>query len=148
MADEKADLCTRKPCKECPFARHVRPGTTGGSPPETFVGQAYGPFLLACHLPEEYHKDQWDEANLQCAGANIFRANVGRADKMPPAMLRCQPDTEAVFATPAELIAHHRETSVREAEERLMLIGVITLMRLELEDPKCRDMNAAKVNKK
>ncbi len=81
---------------------------TGGSEPEVYIGQAYGPFLLACHMDPDYAKDPRSPENLQCAGAAAFRANVGILQLMPSFLLRVGADVERVFATPAELVAHHR----------------------------------------
>jgi hypothetical protein len=70
-------------------------------------------------MDPRYASDRRDPALLQCAGAAIFRANVGRDMLLPEGLLRCPPDSLTVFATPAELIAHHRQVPVAEAEEFL-----------------------------
>lgn len=110
----------RIPCRECPFARWVKPGGTGGSDPRRFIGQALGHFWLPCHMAPGYwdNKDKPNNHELipQCAGAAIYRTNVGVADRFPATFLHAAADTEAVFASHAELLAHHLQVSRQEAE--------------------------------
>lgn len=68
---------------------------------------ALGPFLLPCHKAPGYEANRRAPNLLQCAGAATYRANIGVADRMPPALLRLPADREAVFADAAELLAHH-----------------------------------------
>jgi hypothetical protein len=125
------ELSSRKPCAECPFGKKTPPGTTGGAHPAVYVGQAWGPFLLACHLSPGYWDNRRDTGHAQCAGAAIFRANVGRAELMPAPLLRCPPDAESGFATPGELLAHHLDIPLEEAEKILRDTPPEALMRLE-----------------
>lgn len=109
------------PCGECPFNRKVAPGELGGSPPEMYVGQAAGPFFLPCHSTHDYTdaKARQDLNNSQCAGAAIFRANVGVARQLPPALLHLPKDTKKVFATFEEFYAHHKQIPLTEAARLL-----------------------------
>lgn len=122
----------RKPCAECPYSRTTSPGCTGGSHPAVFVGQAAGPFLLSCHMDPAYKADPRSTALLQCAGAATFRANMGWSGMMPASLLALPADTQAVFASPAELIAHHQECSVERAEQFMRFFPVVELARAEL----------------
>ncbi len=126
MSDK--DTCRRKkPCPECPFSRAVEPGTTGGTEPTVYVGQAHGPFWLPCHIDPAY-KGKGDISNVkevdQCAGAAIYRSNIGIAEKIAGIpgdfKLHVLPgDTTLVFATPAELLAHHTGDSIEACKEYL-----------------------------
>ena len=122
--------CRKRPCSECPFRKGTK--HNGGSAPEVYVGQAMGPFLLACHMDPEYFDNPYSPSLTQCGGAAIFRANIGAAQRMPAFMLNLPADTEQVFATPAELIAHHRGISIAEAEEILKETPPEVLLLIEL----------------
>jgi hypothetical protein len=120
-----------KPCAECPFSRAVEPGGTGGSDPTVYVGQAFGPFWLPCHMDAKYKKDHLDTASLQCAGAAAFRENVGVAKYLPDELLHTRGDVDRVFATPQELIAHHLGIPLEEAENILKDTPPVELLKLE-----------------
>jgi len=100
------------PCPECPFNRHVKPGTLGGSPVETYVGQICGPFIIACHMHLDFQDPTWRETTKyaqtpQCAGAAVMRANIGVDAHMPKSLPRAEKNTETVFADLAEFVVHH-----------------------------------------
>lgn len=116
MADQHTS-----PCGECPFNRKVTPNALGGSPPEMYVGQAAGPFFLPCHSTHDYTDPvaRQDLTNSQCAGAAIFRANVGVDRRLPAALLHLPKDTQKVFATFEEFYAHHKKISLEEAKRLL-----------------------------
>lgn len=124
----------RTACAECPFSPKSAPGATGGSNPAVYVGQAFGPFLLSCHMATEYYDDPASPGNTQCAGAAQFRANVGVDELMPPQLLHLPPDKDAAFPTPAALIAHHAQCSLKEAEAFLA----------EMPPEKLRDLEMSK----
>jgi hypothetical protein len=129
----------RSPCRNCPFSRTTEPGYLGGSPPETYIGQICGPFVLPCHAGHNYHDPvaRRDPNNLQCAGAAIFRANVGVDGGMPAKLLHLPIDNNKVFGTFAEFLAHHRGLRVYQAE-------VLLAVQSPLEHLK-REMNKAGV---
>lgn len=127
----KKDSC-RIPCLECPFSRKGPPGGTGGADPTVFIGQAMGPFFLPCHMDPEYERNRRSTRLLQCAGTAIYRSNVGVASLMPHFLLHLPADKEKVFATPAELLAFHRGTSLEIAEESLQKQSPDELLRIEL----------------
>jgi hypothetical protein len=148
MSDKQAESCRKysrkKPCKECPFSRAIEPGATGGADPSVYVGQAYGPFWLPCHMDKDYtHATANQKANVlaQCAGAAIFRANVGVEDQMPPWVHQLPADTTLSFASPAELIAHHGKMSLEEAEEFLRAFPPFLLLLIELSKLDERHLN-------
>lgn len=127
----------KKPCKACPFSRACPPGKTGGSDPAIFVGQAVGPFWLPCHQTQNFKDPNWknDMSVRQCAGAAIFRANVGVAESIAAVaeqLLRLPADTGLVFHSFAELLAHHRQVSIDEAEKSLEITTPRDLLRIEL----------------
>ena len=138
----------KRPCAECPFSKTVQPGTLGGSDVSVYVGQAIGPFWLPCHMDTDFQDPNWkqDITKAQCAGAAIFRANLGISDYMPDFLHRLPPDTLPAlrqrrspdrntvlsFASHAELVAHHRQCSVTEAEAWLEKNPPTELLRVEL----------------
>lgn len=104
------------PCKECPFSRSVTPGTLGGSTVDVYIGQAIGPFHLACHMAKGYTQENGGSLETpQCAGAAIYRANVGVAASLPGSLLKLPPGDEA-FRTPEEFIVHHLGCSKEDAQ--------------------------------
>lgn len=125
-------LPRHKPCRECPFSRSIAPGFTGGADPAVYVGQALGPFLLPCHKDPRFAEERHSPELVQCAGAAIYRANIGAADRLPGAMLRCPPDPAAVFTSPAELLAHHRQVALEDAEAELQRTPPGVLLEREL----------------
>lgn len=123
----------KHPCSECPFSKTVKPGTLGGSPVDTYVGQIEGPFHLACHMAPGYTQENGGSLDTpQCAGAAIFRANLGLSDKMPDPLLKLPPGDES-FASHAEFVAHHCEVPVAEAESVLTWKTPADCLRLEME---------------
>jgi len=137
----------RKPCKECPFSRAIEPGGTGGSSPAIYIGQAYGPFFLPCHMDSEYTRDKRSVDLLQCVGAATFRANVGVDVKMPEALLHCPPDTNLVFADAAELLAHHGKVSREEASAFLAVYPPARLLRIELSKKEVEEVKVTRKNR-
>lgn len=115
------------PCNGCPFSRTVTPGALGGSSPETFIGQAFGPFLLPCHKTHTRDMYKTDEEfrtqaahKSQCAGAAIFRANMGLSALMPEGIHKLPQDMDAVFSNPVEFYVHHKRTTVFDAVSQLL----------------------------
>ncbi len=111
----------KKPCKDCPYSKTVKPGALGGSNPDVYVGQGHGPFYLPCHKTCNFDDPNWKtdfESPQQCAGAAIYRANIGR-DKIMPAMLHKLPKDDSVFGSPEELLAHHKGISIEAVTEYL-----------------------------
>lgn len=107
----------KKPCKDCPFSRTVKPGALGGSPAATFVGQGHGPFYLPCHKTCDFDDPNWKDnvtGPKQCAGAAMYRANIERAELMPNSLLKL-PKSDLVFGSPEELFAHHQQVSIENA---------------------------------
>lgn len=133
------------PCKECAFVRTIEPGALGGSSPETYIGQCHGPYVVPCHLRHNCDNDEArrNPNNAQCAGVAVFRANTGRADEllqlMPPHIrekfLWLPKDTEHVFATNAEFLAHHKQITLEEAEKELAETPPEVLLQIELRRP-------------
>ncbi len=121
------------PCGACPFRRSVGPGALGGSTPETFIGQAFGPFVLPCHQHCDFSNPDWKldtAATPQCAGAAHFRANVGV--RLPDAIYALPPDAVRVFASAEEFLAHHAQCSVEHAGDLLALTTPHELMLVQL----------------
>lgn len=114
----------QKPCSTCPFRRDCEPGQLGGSPVETFIGQAFGAFWIPCHECIDYGDPNWRlqyEAN-QCAGTAIYRSNCHPAER-PPELLVLPENKDLVFASPAEFMAHHGRIAVEEAQRFLDSYG-------------------------
>ena len=116
-----------KPCKECPFSRTniLKGENPGGSPPFVYIGQSQGPFWLPCHMEKAYEgKETEPKAVSQCAGAAIYRANLGIAERMPAQMLRLPEDKEAVFASHAEFLAHYQGVPVEMAADFIQSFNI------------------------
>lgn len=110
-----------QPCITCPFRRDCVPGELGGSPVETFIGQAFGAFLIPCHECIDYTDPDWKTNCVkvsQCAGTAIYRSNCHPAER-PASLLVLPEDTNMVFASPAEFMAHHLGISEEEATMKL-----------------------------
>jgi hypothetical protein len=107
------------PCKECPFRRDIAPGTLGGSPATTYIGQVNGQFWLPCHCSTNYSDPNWktDLSKPQCAGAAIFRANVGV--RVAPSLLVLPQNNRTVFNSFEGFLAHHEDISWADAQDRL-----------------------------
>jgi hypothetical protein len=118
MSTEPANLT--KPCSGCPFSRKCQPGALGGSSPTTFIGQAFASMWLPCHMlydPSKSAKDQDARQCGQCAGAAIFRANC--KIRVLPGIKVLPSDTDAVFASPEEFLAHHSRLPLAVAADFL-----------------------------
>lgn len=125
------------PCSECPFARTIKPGELGGSPPETYVGQAVLPFFLPCHCSQNYAGKETRFSDVtQCAGAAIFRTNMGIIT--PPPLLSLPRDTERVFSTLADFYSHHKQISRIDAAITLRPEVVRQLAEREMNDARVR----------
>lgn len=128
----------QSPCGSCPFSRAVKPGTLGGSHPTVFVGQSIGPFILNCHRAEGYADKQTDVLNVaQCAGAAIYRANLGVADRLPDEIHALPADHESVFSSHAEFVGHHCQ--MPEEWAAVMIGDPRQWLARELNDPNCRE---------
>lgn len=101
----------RKPCRECPFSKSIAPdnphGTLGGGNPLTYIGQAQGAFLLSCHMDPKYAENPRSANLTQCAGAAIYRANIGVASRMPEQLLALPADPDLAFTSAKEFLVHH-----------------------------------------
>ena len=131
---DDANHDVKRPCPECPFSRHCQPGI-GGAHPFRYVGQAVGPFLLPCHMAGGFDASGQAKCmpdTAQCGGAATYRTHIGVSDKMPPAFHRLPENKTDVFATPAELVAHHLQIPVAEAETLLQVYPPEQLCQEEL----------------
>lgn len=96
------------PCQTCPFRRTCTPGALGGSPVKTYIGQTHGNFYIPCHSAIDYTDPHWHAKATDvphCAGAAIFRANIGMSH-LPPALMQEENHTE-VFSNVEEFALHH-----------------------------------------
>lgn len=126
-----------KPCKACPWIRASEPGYLGGSEAEVYVGQAVLPFWLPCHSSANYEGKASDvNAVVECAGAAMFRANIGV--KLPPSLLSMPADQEVAFGSLAEFYAHHKGIPVAVAEKILTDAKIRELAEKELNDANVR----------
>ncbi len=126
------------PCAACPWRRDSKPGGLGSKEPtETFIGQVYGPFYLPCHCgyPRDGSDPDWKEKALkapQCAGAAIFRANIGVSRHLPEQLHRLPADPAKVFETAEEFTAHHKKCSLDHASDLLALTTPQELLRQQI----------------
>lgn len=101
----------------------------------TYIGQAAGPFVLPCHKHCDFSDPNWKAKVIntpQCAGAAIFRANIGIADSLPEAIHRLPQNHKAVFSTSAEFLAHHARMSLSQAVIMLKITTPYELMRHQM----------------
>lgn len=123
----------KKPCKDCPYSRTVIPGALGGSDPEVYIGQGQGSFWLPCHKTCDFSDPNWKtdyQSTQQCAGAAMYRANIGRDKTLSPQLLRLPP-SELAFGSPEELYAHHKGISIEGAKLHLRANPPDRLMAIE-----------------
>lgn len=127
-----------KPCSTCPFLRTCTPGQLGGSPVETFIGQAFGGFWIPCHEQIDYSDPGWRTKfdTPQCAGTAIYRANCHPADRAN--LILVLPSSDTVFSSPAQFMAHHLRISVEEAENRLGRRPPSFYWMVEMDDPRAQ----------
>jgi hypothetical protein len=87
-----------------------------------YIGQSIGPFMLPCHMACDFDDPDWKSkvgGTPQCAGAAIYRTNIGVADNLPDAIHKLPKDTATVFASPVEFLAHHARCSLAYARKLL-----------------------------
>lgn len=85
-----------KPCTDCPFARAALPGWLGGMGVDEWIAAAHSDSPMRCHV----------HPNVQCAGAAIYRGNVGKIPR-DGSLLCLKSDRKLVFSNPKEFEAHH-----------------------------------------
>lgn len=126
------------PCACCPFTTNCSPEymKSKNSTPEQFIGQAYGPFLLPCHMPPSFDKGEFQEGP-QCAGAAIFRANVG-VDRLLPEEVGRLPPSDKAFPTAVAFLAYQKEITLEEAHRQLPAKRIGELVRKELSNQSVR----------
>jgi len=115
------------PCAACPFSKTCKPyaddrAALGNSSPFVYVGQANGSFTLPCHSTHDY--TQLEErlaaaqpgSGCECAGAAIFRANIGLryAERLLHLPANLGPDSP-VFGSFTEFVAHHYKIPIDTA---------------------------------
>jgi hypothetical protein len=111
------------PCGRCPFRRDSAAGWLGEAPPEEFVQLIQIEYPLPCHATLDYEDPRWrerweaGEVGSLCRGALVMAANMRKLARNQSAQPRVPADCEAVFATPAEFVAHHRSSPVRSWED-------------------------------
>ena len=127
----------KNPCTECPFNKNTklsRHQALGGAEPEVYVGQIYGPFWLPCHMDKNYKsKESRPDEVTQCAGAAIFRANLGLSEIMPDKMLKLEKHHPDVFESVQEFISYYLDVSIQEAEFLHKLFPPSVWMKAEME---------------
>jgi hypothetical protein len=109
----RSDL--KAPCMACPFKRDSLAGYLGASSPEQFIETTMQDYSMPCHMTVDYENEHWeDDLDLaqQCTGAAIFFSNMCKLSRDHDRM-KLPPDTEAVFASTAEFIAHHNKGPAR-----------------------------------
>lgn len=143
----------KSPCTGCPFSRTGKPwedDKEGNTNPLRMLAQCFGPFLLPCHQEPRYEEEKQGEIykKAQCAGAAIFRSNLGLAPLFERAKsFHLLPaDTEKVFATPAEMLAHYNHISLDAAKKILDENPLSELLDRELNGNRVRVFGAKKRN--
>ncbi len=86
----------RSPCTDCPLRRDALKGWLGGDKPDEYLSLLHSDVTIDCHVHE----------GVQCAGAAIYRANVGKRCRDSDVLTLGQ-DRIKVFSTPMEFKEHH-----------------------------------------
>lgn len=135
----------KKPCGECPFRKKnklVHNGKPGGSHPEVYVGQSEGPFWLPCHSDKAYADKNSDHKVVQqCAGAAIYRSNIGVSEKMPDAIHILPEDKKLVFESHADFVSHYSGVHKRLIKRVLSPKNVKALMYNEMHKLEVKILN-------
>lgn len=119
-----------KPCRTCPFRTDIPAGRTGGSGTLTYLGQIYAGMWLPCHSLYDKTREAIDQDPGQvgqCAGASIFRANIGVRKYMSPATLSLASDSR-VFTSCEAFVAHHDRISMEDAAIKIREAGGLAML--------------------
>jgi len=100
----------QQPCSDCPWHRESLPGWLGSLTPDQWIRDVHGEVLILCHAV----------IGPECAGAAIYRANVGKRPR-DPKRLMLPPDRATVFATPLEFRQHHEDNRDQTLQSRISL---------------------------
>jgi len=92
-----------KPCSDCPWARDALNGWHGGNTIDEWLAFAHSETHIECHV----------HPNVQCAGAAIYRSNVGKLPR-DRGLLMLPEDRAMCFASPREFTEHHETTPERK----------------------------------
>lgn len=132
-----------RPCRSCAFrvVCETTPDALGGSNWQTYVGQLQAGFYLPCH--ETYNrartfKDQRPDEAPQCAGAAIFRANLGLTTCTGRAPLALPADHDNVFSTFPEFVAHYTGCTPMQAERLLRAVTPEEWATVQLNNPRAK----------
>lgn len=134
-----------KPCKDCPFMDTTAPGKLGGSSPEVYMGQVYGPFLLPCHKHCDFDDPNWKDDVLsipQCAGAAMFRKKNGVSDRVP-ALVHSLPPIDGLLDTPTAFYMHHKQISEAEANVQLAILPPERLLAMQVSSQSAKHYDPA-----
>lgn len=142
--------CTKlkKPCAQCPFGREsAKLEEARDVDPLALLAQAHSSFVLPCHMHTAYAEEkQRDIMSLpQCAGAAIYRANVGV--KLPAVIHSLPADKNEVFATPTELVCAHTQEKPEVVQAYLNDITIKTLIEIEQQKGQVRVIGATQGKK-
>lgn len=91
-----------RPCTDCPFARTAFSGWLGDNSAEEWVAMLHGEARIDCHAI----------IGPQCAGAAIYRANVGKLPR-DKTLFMLLADRKLAFAGPGEFVRHHEKHEKR-----------------------------------
>lgn len=114
------------PCRECPFKRTSPPGFLGVDSARNFIAETVmGGTPMPCHMEIDYDDPDWRDTQLpdapDCEGALRFLNNLMKLPRDPryaAAVRASTQDTERIFASVQEFMAHHdTEVNRRTAAE-------------------------------
>jgi hypothetical protein len=138
----------RKACRTCPWKKGTTsPGLIGGSEPTVYIGQVSGPFYFPCHSSKGYagKKTNLESSDTkQCAGANIFRANIDVAKLMPKGIEQLSQDLENIYNTREEFLAHYYNVSEEVIKTIFTERLYQELLIKEMSDTKVKKVNLKK----
>lgn len=124
---------------------YTEPGKLGGSLPEVYIGQIYGPFLLPCHQHCDFEDPNWkdDVLNIpQCAGAAMFRKQNGISERLPE-LVHALPPIDGLLDTPTAFYMHHKQISEDEAKAELAIFTPARLLTMQLSSQAAKHYDPA-----
>lgn len=100
----------KKPCDDCPWARHSLNGWLGSLSAEEWIEVAHGEGRAECHA----------HSGVDCAGLAIYRANVCKRVRDAGALV-LPANRSTVFGSADEFVQHHERSLLNGAQRALLL---------------------------
>jgi len=96
-----------KPCNDCPWRYDSTEGWLGPYSARQWIDLANSDEAIACHETIQ-ESGSWNGA-FQCAGAALYRGNVGKLPRDPEVAVMQEPGNDC-FISSMEFLEHHTDT--------------------------------------